>query len=546
MIDKNKFKPLRFGTSGLRDTVKNMTDMECYINTKGFISFLRERGEVTDSENSIALAGDYRSSTPRIAASVEKAIQDSGCTAVNCGDVPTPTLLYFAVTKGIPGIMVTGSHIPDDRNGIKFTKRTGEVLKSDEEDILNNVARVREEEYAKGEEENLFDEEGMFKERRELSSAEAEEEAIDLYVKRYLDVFPSDCMKGLKIVLYQHSAVGRDIVKEVFEGLGSEVVTEGRSESFIPVDTEKVSEETIEGLKKWAAKSKPFALISTDGDSDRPLLADEEGNFLPGDKLGALVSIFLKPDFVAIPISANDAVVSALEAKGIKVIQTKIGSPYVIKAMNDELQKSPHEKVVSWESNGGFLLGSDWEIEGRKLRALPSRDALLPLISSILLAKEQGKTVSNMIDTELPHRYTHADVVDDKTPGCESYTADMGKEIIKSLSPKEEAILQVDFDSSGVKVKDFEASEEAKKELEGIKDTLSGYFSSVMEGEGIKSINFIDGIRIKFENDDVAHLRPSGNAPEFRMYATSNTQERADEIVEARKKIVPEIIASLK
>ena len=546
MRDKTKFKPLKFGTSGLRDTVVNMTDMECYINTKGFISFLKERGEITGGENSIALAGDYRSSTPRIAASVEKAIIDSGCQPVNCGEVPTPTLANFAITKEIPGIMVTGSHIPDDRNGIKFVKKSGEVLKSDEKDILSNVAKVREDEYAKPEEEDLFDDEGMFKEKVKLSEPEAEKEAVDLYIKRYLAVFPSDAMKGLKIVLYQHSAVGRDIVKEVLEGLGAEVITKGRSDSFVPVDTEKVSEKTIEGLREWAGEVKPFALISTDGDSDRPLLADEEGNFLPGDKLGALVSIFLKPDFVAIPISANDAVVSALEAKDIKVVQTKIGSPYVIKAMNDELAKNPNEKVVSWESNGGFLLGSDWEIDGKKLKALPTRDALLPLVSSILLAKEEGKTISNMIESELPHRYTHADVVDDKTPGCENYTADMGKEIIKLFSPKEGNIYQADFDGEKISAKEADVTPEISEELTGIKDKIAGYFSSIMGDEKIKSINFIDGIRIKFENDDVAHLRPSGNAPEFRMYATSNTQERADEIVESRKKIVPEIIASLK
>ena len=58
-------------------------------------------------------------------------------------------------------------------------------------------------------------------------------------------------------------------------------------------------------------------------------------------------------------------------------------------------------------------------------------------------------------------------------------------------------------------------------------------------------MNFIDGVRISFSNGDVSHIRPSGNAPEFRNYATSDTQERAHEIVEKRKVIVPEIVADL-
>ena len=60
--------------------------------------------------------------------------------------------------------MVTGSHIPDDRNGIKFTKKSGEVLKTDEDDILRNVEYARTTEYEKSLQESLFDKNGMFKE----------------------------------------------------------------------------------------------------------------------------------------------------------------------------------------------------------------------------------------------------------------------------------------------------------------------------------------------------------------------------------------------
>jgi len=309
------FKPLKFGTSGLRDMVENMTDLECYINTRGFIKFLKECGEIDAGNNKIALGGDYRNSTPRIMAAVLKAIEDSECSVINCGRVPSPVLAFFAIHKNVPGIMVTGSHIPDDRNGIKFTKKSGEVLKTDEQNILRNVALAREEEYKRSGQDSLFDlsSSGMFKSVIPgITEPEFKKEAIDLYIKRYTQAFSGKPLKGKKIVLYQHSAVGRDIVQTVFEQLGAQVIPVGRSEKFIPVDTEKVSGHTRSLLKQWSAEYKPFALISTDGDSDRPLLADEKGEFLPGDKLGALVSIFLEPDFAAIPVSANDAVVSAL------------------------------------------------------------------------------------------------------------------------------------------------------------------------------------------------------------------------------------------
>ena len=514
-----KFKPLTFGTSGLRDLVENMTDMECYINCRGFIYFLEERGEVSSS---IAFGGDRRFSTPRIMTAVAQAIMDAGYEPLCCGKVPSPTLVLYGIQNGIPSIMVTGSHIPDNRNGIKFSKLTGEVLKTDEEDILKNVAKAREEEYSKNEEETSFNGNGMFKDKHPAPKPLLECEAIDLYISRYLRAFSSDTLKGKKIVLYQHSAVGRDVIEKILKGLGAEVQAVGRSEAFVPVDTEKVSEDTRNKLKRWAAECAPFAIVSTDGDSDRPLLADENGEFLTGDKLGALVSIFLKPDFAAVPISANDAVVSALTTEGIEVKQTKIGSPYVIAAMNEKLAGDPSAKVVSWESNGGFLLGSDWSVEKGTLKALPTRDAVLPLISAIRLAINNSETISALIDKSLPHRYTHADVTDNNTPGCGEYTADMGKEIIQMFSPTND------------------------DEIDTIKEKLSKYFNKERGFGEIIDVNYTDGIRIVFDNGDVSHLRPSGNAPEFRNYATADTQERADEIVKKRIYILPEMIKEVK
>jgi len=514
-IIEKKFKPLTFGTSGLRDIVENMTDMECYINSIGFIYFLEEGGEVASS---IALGGDRRFSTPRIMTAVAQAIKDAGYETFCCGKVPSPTLTFYGMQNGVPSIMVTGSHIPDTRNGIKFSKPTGEVLKTDEEAILKNVAKAREEEYSKSEDETSFDVNGMFKDEHQTPEPLRENEAIDLYVRRYLEVFPADTLNGKKIVLYQHSAVGRDIIEKILKGLGAEVQSVGRSETFVPVDTEKVSEDTRNKLKRWAKEYTPFAIVSTDGDSDRPLLADEKGEFLSGDKLGALVSIFLKPDFAAVPISANDAVVSALTSESIEVKQTKIGSPYVIAAMNEKLADDPSAKVVSWESNGGFLLGCDWSVENGTLKALPTRDAMLPLISAIRLAISNSETISELIEKSLPHRYTHSDVADNNTPGCSKYTADMGKEIIKMFSPKKDG------------------------EIDAIKEKLRKYFNKNRGFGKITDVNFTDGIRIVFDNGDVSHLRPSGNAPEFRNYATSDTQRRADEIVKKRKEILTEMI----
>jgi phosphomannomutase len=331
--------------------------------------------------------------------------------------------------------------------------------------------------------------------------------------------------------------------------MGAEVILEARSDSFVPVDTEKVSEETIRFLADMADKHKPFAIVSTDGDSDRPLFADESGRFLPGDKLGALAALYLRPDFVAVPVSTNDAVVKTLKKEGMRVAQTKIGSPYVIKAMMDRGNDDPSAKLASWEANGGFLTGSDWAREGKTLGALPTRDAFLPVVSAILLAEQEGLSLSELIAAKLPSRSTSAGVIDNTSPGCERYTASMGKQLVAKFSPDDPSLSQVDFSPSGAMVtRGLEtslASPETGRELVEIKEIIRKYFAKEDGFGEIESVNFIDGIRIGFADGHIAHMRPSGNAPEFRMYAEADTLEKAVEMVEKKNQVVPRIIADM-
>jgi phosphomannomutase len=131
---------LAFGTSGLRALVTDMTDLECYINTLGFLRFVGETGTVY-------LAGDLRDSTPRILRAAAQAIADAGSSVEYLGLIPTPAIANYALRHGGAAIMVTGSHIPADRNGIKFYKPGGEILKEDEVAIKQAVAAVRAELY---------------------------------------------------------------------------------------------------------------------------------------------------------------------------------------------------------------------------------------------------------------------------------------------------------------------------------------------------------------------------------------------------------------
>ena len=147
-----------FGTSGARGLAEAMTDRVCYLYTVGFLQYLEKLNAIHPGD-SVALAGDHRPSTPRIMAAAAAAIADLGYQPVNCGNIPSPAVAAYAIGEQIASLMVTGSHIPDDRNGIKFNRPEGEILKADEAGIREQVVSAPR---------TLFDDAGCFVERPPL------------------------------------------------------------------------------------------------------------------------------------------------------------------------------------------------------------------------------------------------------------------------------------------------------------------------------------------------------------------------------------------
>jgi len=469
---------VQFGTSGARGLVSDMTDEVCYAYTAAFIQYLEGVGELSDN-GTIAIGGDLRPSTHRIMRAVAKAVTDRGYTPDNCGTLPTPALAYYGLLQKVPTVMVTGSHIPVDRNGIKYTKQEGEILKHDEAGIkCQSVTFLRE----------LFDETGMF--TVEVEPPFPHNGAIDAYRNRYIDFFGNNCLSGKKIGVYQHSAVGGKLMVTILSHLGADVIPLGFSEIFIPVDTEAIRPEDIVSGRMWADEYACDAIVSTDGDSDRPLISDEHGRWLRGDLAGILCADYFDADVVVTPVSCNTAV----EKSGLfkTVIRTKIGSPFVIEGMQ-HARAMGARCVVGYEANGGFLIGSDIDRNGNILKALPTRDAVGVHIAILLLAIERKRKISELA-AELPQRYTVSNR-------------------LKNF-PTERSMAKIAELSTGNEGEDTKA----------IEAVFSTYFGTVA------GINTTDGLRITFDNDEIIHLRPSGNAPEFRCYAEADTENRAEEI----------------
>jgi phosphomannomutase len=529
----NAPKELGFGTSGLRGLVAEITDLEAWINTRGFLSYLFTRpassGGIRPGAR-VAIAGDLRPSTDgadrSILRAVAQAVKDSGCEVEFCGRIPTPALTLYGITNGIASIMVTGSHIPFDRNGIKFNRADGEVLKEDEAGILEAVRKTRAQAYDQSFVASLFRVDGFFKTGAALDLPPVVANAERAYVARYREAFPENTLDGFRLLFYQHSAVGRELVPAILEALGAEVVRAGRSETFIPIDTEDVSDKTLDALERLAHEHsgpKPFdAVVSTDGDSDRPLLcgiraappsadipvrggtashpgADGHPVFFGGDLLGLVTAEFLEIDAVVVPISANDAVEIRLAERSVPLVPSRIGSPHVIRAMRELRAKySGRKRIAGWEANGGFLLGSALAREGRPLAPLPTRDAVLPIISVLAAAKRDGLRVEELFD-RLPRRFGKSGIVDNFDPAAAAA-------ILRAIAPR-------------------------NQEINEYFATVSALMTELLAFDRIVKVNTIDGVRLWSKSGDVVHFRPSGNAPQFRVYACANSPERAASIV---------------
>lgn len=448
-----------FGTSGARGLVTAMTDDVCAAYTMAFIQTVRPSFEF----EKVAIAVDLRPSSLRIADACAKMLRQLGLEVVFCGAIPTPALALYAQSLHIPGLMVTGSHIPFDRNGLKFYRPDGEITKSDEQAMLS------------------CDCPDLHSQETVLPVEDAA--ARTVYLQRYLDWLGPNALRGMRLALYQHSSVGRDLMHDLLTQLGAEVLCLERSDIFVPIDTEAVSAEDVQRGLQWAQTYQVDAIISTDGDGDRPLISDERGVWLRGDVVGLLTAKALGIRHLAVPVSCN----TAIERSGAfeSVQRTKIGSPFVIAAMQALLSDGA-TAVAGFEANGGFLLGSMLSEQG--LQALPTRDAVLPVVALLAQANASARKLSTMV-ADLPPRFTASDRL-------QAFPTEKSKALLARWSTKPALVVQ-----------EMALSEE------------------------VAHMDYTDGLRLTLQSGRIVHFRPSGNAPEFRCYVEAHSPESAADLL---------------
>ncbi|WP_375450206.1 phosphomannomutase [uncultured Devosia sp.] len=449
---------LKFGTSGLRGLVVDLAGDAARVYTSAFLRHLEASAERADT---LYIGRDLRPSSQAIAADCIAAAAALGVRPVDCGALATPALALHAMAADAPSIMVTGSHIPSDRNGLKFYRRSGEITKADEAGIVAHVRGAERGDYT-------------------VSGVDETEAAKLRYLQRFEHVLPPKALAGWRLGVFEHSSVAREALAAILTAFGADVVSLGRVEHFVAVDTEAFGDPVFAPLAHWLRDHNLDAIVSADGDGDRPLLMDGKGRFVRGDTLGLLTALFLKAQAVVTPVTSNTAV----EALGAfqSVIRTRVGSPYVIEGMQGV--SGSGTSVIGFEANGGTLLGTAIELERGTLTALMTRDAALPLICAIGLAARQGKTLADMVDA-LPLRSALSDRLTD-------VPAESSAAFLRRLSNADHA---------------------------------ARHFSH----RAVVRHADVDGLQFWLDDGTMIHYRASGNAPELRCYVEAGNAEQARE-----------------
>lgn len=350
-----------FGTSGIRgDAEKFFTNQFCFDIGSTFAKFLDNHKQV----GPIAVGMDPRGSSPRILEAIEAGLAFAGREIVDQGATPVPALNWVLKVAPYAGsIMVSGSHISANLNGLKFFAFKEEILKKHEKELSEIYAKIKEKE----------------RYRKKELDIEEENRANEEYQEMLVRLADKPYPKWRLVIIDPGNGAQSDTMPQVLKRLELSVMEINATiqGEFIARDTE--TEGVLAELQKLVKKEKADLGIAYDYDGDRVIFIDENGEFIPGDYSGALIAKYTDTPVVVTPINTSQVV----EDLGKPVIRTKVGSPYVVEVMKK------NRATFGFEANGG----------GISAEIMMSRDGGSSTIKILNIMKKEGKTFGQLVKT---------------------------------------------------------------------------------------------------------------------------------------------------
>ncbi len=312
-----------FGTDGVRGLANRDLTAELALDLSvAAAHVLGEAGAFADQRPTAVVARDPRASGEFLEAAVVAGLASAGVDVHRLGVVPTPGAAFLTAELAADmGVMISASHNPMPDNGIKFLSRGGHKLADDIETLI----------------ENRLEEPWDRPTGNDVGRIGDSRAGVTTYVKHLVDSTPAR-LDGLTIVLDCANGAAYKVGPEVFERLGAKVVAIHAEPDGLNINLNCGSTH-LGDLQKAVVEHSADAGFAFDGDADRCLAIDAQGNVVDGDHILAILALAardegrLAGDTVVATVMSNLGFVQAMEQAGITVLQTSVGDRYVLEEM---------------------------------------------------------------------------------------------------------------------------------------------------------------------------------------------------------------------
>jgi len=268
------------------------------------------------------LARDPRASGEFIGAAVAAGLASAGVDVYDAGVLPTPATAFLIADLGADfGVMISASHNPAPDNGIKFFARGGTKLPDDVEDAIESQLQ-----------QDAFRPVGV-----DVGRIQRFSDAEDRYIVHLLGTLPHR-LDGLKIVLDCANGAASGCSPQVFTDAGAHVTVIGAEPDGLNINA-GVGSTHLELLQATVLSTGADLGIAHDGDADRCLAVDHDGNIIDGDQIMAVLALAqkeageLKDNVLVATVMSNLGLKIALRDAGITVRETAVGDRYVLEEM---------------------------------------------------------------------------------------------------------------------------------------------------------------------------------------------------------------------
>ncbi len=318
-----KNTPQYFGTDGIRSTVGIFPLVPDFVMKLGLAIGAVMRGE--RKRPTVIVGRDTRQSGQMLQSSLVTGLLSSGATIIDVGVIPTPGVAYLVrKLESQVGIVISASHNPVEMNGIKIINPDGSKLSESTEYAIETLALS----------ENLFSKATSRDFGRFIDGSGMRE----LYLDGLLVEHPDLDLSDLTLVLDCANGAASWYAPECLARLGANVVTIHASPTGSNINVHSGSEHIRrypKDLHKLTQQYQANFGIAFDGDADRVVFVDENGDLIDGDHVLAILSRYLKHqgkllgDTIVATNMRNQGLVDFIKSSGLNFIETKVGDKYV-------------------------------------------------------------------------------------------------------------------------------------------------------------------------------------------------------------------------